>query len=139
MSENYCSFCNSIPVCAMMSPLLGLQKTEETTGMLRAATGWNDLSLEEEFTIGERNYNLARAFTVRESGGKPDDRLPPKISRALGGGPTNGQSISQKDLSEALKEYYKVRRWTKTGAPTKDKLAALGLEQVAEGMTRQGG
>ncbi|MGQ9631093.1 MAG: aldehyde ferredoxin oxidoreductase family protein [bacterium] len=131
--ENYNSFIDSLPICSFMSlPIAGIKNTDEITGMLAAATGWNDLTFEEEIAIGERNYNLARAFTVREGGGRADDRLPWKMSKPLPEGASKDQIISQKDLAEALREYYKIRGWTKDGVPSKNKLVELGLEDVAE-------
>jgi len=89
--------------------------------------------------IGERAYNLARAFTVRESGGTADDRLPPKLSRSLQGGASKGQVITDADLKAALQEYYRVRGWSETGTPTEAKLKGLGLENVAQQLARKGG
>ena len=86
LAEDYTSFINSLPLCSFMSLTVGgIRNTEEISGMLSAATGWTDLTLAEEMAIGERAYNLARAFTVRESGGTAVDRLPAKLSRLLRG------------------------------------------------------
>jgi aldehyde:ferredoxin oxidoreductase len=107
--------------------------------MLAAATGWKDITLEEEMTIGERAYNLARAFTVRERGGTADDRLPVKLSRSLRGGASKGQVITDADLQAALQEYYRVRGWSENGTPTEVKLKELGLEDVAQKLAAKGG
>ena len=137
--ENYISFGNSIPVCAFMNYALGVPNTKETTGMIASATGWKDLTLAEELVIGDRNHNLARAFTVRESNGKADDRLPHKMSKALPDGAAKGHNISPKELSKALKEYYGVRGWDENGVPTKEKLEELGLEDEAKKLHGKGG
>ena len=133
--ENYNSFINSIPICSFMSmAVAGIHNSEEVTGILAAATGWEDLSLEEELAIGERNYNLARAFTLRESNGKADDRLPHKMTQPLPSGATEGQAVTEKDLKRALAEYYRVRGWSGDGVPTREKLGELGLEDVASSL-----
>ncbi|MDP6152904.1 MAG: aldehyde ferredoxin oxidoreductase family protein [Phycisphaeraceae bacterium] len=132
--ENYMSFINSIPLCAFLSPLASVENVDEVTGMVAAATGWSELSLEEQMTIGERNYNLARAFTVRESGGKPDDTLPWKIAQPLPTGATKGQSIGPQPLVAALEEYYSARGWAPDGVPSRQKLIELGLAQVADAL-----
>ena len=140
LAEDYTSFINSLPICSFMClTVAGLHNTEEISGMLAAATGWKDITLEEEMAIGERAYNLARAFTVRESGGTADDRLPPKLSRSLQGGASKGQVITDADLKAALQEYYRVRGWSETGTPTEAKLKGLGLENVAQQLARKGG
>jgi aldehyde:ferredoxin oxidoreductase len=131
-AENYTSFVNSIPICSFMSLCVaGLHNADEVTGLIAAATGWKDLSLEEEMAIGDRAYTLARAFTARESGGKPDDRLPAKLKKSLRDGASKDQVISDADLKKALAEYYKLRGYDKDGAPTPAKLKELGIEDIA--------
>ncbi len=140
LAEDYTSFINSLPFCSFMSLTVGgVRNTEEITGMLAAATGWKDLTLEEEMAIGERAYNLARAFTVRESGGAPDDRLPEKLSRSLAGGASRGQVITEAELRTALAEYYRLRGWSENGTPTQRKLKDLGIEDVAQKPGAKGG
>jgi aldehyde:ferredoxin oxidoreductase len=116
----------------------GIRNTEEITGMLAAATGWSDLTLAEEMAIGERAYNLARAFTVRESGGPADDRLPVKLARRLRGGAARDQVITDRDLQPALQAYYRLRGWSETGTPTAAKLTELGLADVARQLAGKG-
>ncbi|HTX52296.1 MAG TPA: aldehyde ferredoxin oxidoreductase family protein [Candidatus Baltobacteraceae bacterium] len=133
LAEDYNSFINSLPICSFMSlPIAGIHNTKEITGMLAAATGWTDISFEEEMAIGERAYNLARAFTVRESGGTADDRLPAKLSRSLLGGASKDQVIADAELAPALQAYYRGRGWNDTGTPTQAKLASLGIGDVAQ-------
>ncbi len=140
LAEDYTSFINSLPICSFMSlPIAGVRNTEEVTGMLAAATGWRDITIEEEMAIGERAYNLARAFTVRESAGRADDRLPAKLSRSLREGASRGQTIADEEFTPALQEYYRLRGWSENGTPTETKLRALGLEDVAQQLARKGG
>ena len=140
LAEDYTSFINSLPICSFMSlPIAGVRNTEEITGMLAAATGWRDITIEEEMAIGERAYNLARAFTVRESAGAADDRLPAKLSRSLCDGASRGQTIADEEFTPALQEYYRLRGWSENGTPTETKLRELGLEDVAQQLARKGG
>ena len=139
LAEDYTSFINSVPLCSFMSLTVGgIRNTDEVSGMLSAATGWTDLTLEEEMRIGERAYNLARAFTVRESGGTADDRIPVKLSRRLRDGASRDQVITDQDLKPALQEYYRLRGWSETGTPTGTKLKELGLADVAQQLDGQG-
>jgi aldehyde:ferredoxin oxidoreductase len=140
LAEDYTSFINSLPICSFMSlAVAGIHNCEEISGMLAAATGWQDVSFEEEMAIGERAYNLARAFTVRESGGRADDRLPRKLSRSLQGGASRGQVLGDEDFGAALQEYYRLRGWSPTGTPTPQKLKELGLEDVVQPLAPKGG
>jgi len=139
LAEDYTSFINTVPLCSFMSLAVGgIRNTEEITGMLAAATGWTDLTLAEEMAIGERAYNLARAFTVRESGGAADDRLPAKLARRLREGASREQIISNQDLRPALQEYYRLRGWSETGTPTEAKLTELGLADVVGQLAGKG-
>ena len=139
LSEDYTSFINSLPICSFMSlPIAGVHNTKEITGLLAAATGWSDLTFEEEMAIGERAYNLARAFTVRESDGAADDRLPAKLARKLRDGASRDQVIGGAEFARALKEYYELRGWSENGTPTEAKLKALGLEDVAQQLKGDG-
>jgi aldehyde:ferredoxin oxidoreductase len=139
LAEDYTSFINALPLCSFMSLTVGgIRNTEEITGLLAAATGWSDLTLAEEMAIGERAYNLARAFTVRESGGPADDRLPVKLARRLREGAARDQVITDRDLQPALQAYYRLRGWSETGTPTAAKLTELGLADVAAQLAGKG-
>ncbi len=139
-AENYTSFVNSVPLCSFMSLCVGgLHNADEVTGMIAAATGWKDLSLDEEMAIGDRAYTLARVFTVRESGGKADDRLPAKLSKTLQDGASKDQVISDSDLKAAFAEYFQLRGYDKNGTPTPAKLKELGIEDVAAQLAARGG
>jgi len=139
LAEDYTSFINSLPLCSFMSLTVGgIRNTDEISGLLAAATGWTDVTLAEEMAIGERAYNLARAFTVRENGGTADDRLPAKLSRRLRDGASRDQVITDQDLGPALQEYYRLRGWSETGTPTQTKLKELGLEDVPQQLAGKG-
>jgi aldehyde:ferredoxin oxidoreductase len=85
-------------------------------------------------TVGERINNLAKAFNVREGFGRADDTLPQRLmTETLKAGTSKGHLISQKDLDQMLAEYYSARGWDPaTGIPTRKKLVALGLENIAD-------
>jgi aldehyde:ferredoxin oxidoreductase len=139
LAEDYTSFINSLPLCSFMSLTVGgIQNTEEISGMLAAATGWRDVTLAEEMAVGERAYNLARAFTVRESGGAADDRLPAKLARRLRDGASRDQTIAEAEIAPALQEYYRMRGWSETGTPTAATLIGLGLADVARQLAGKG-
>jgi aldehyde:ferredoxin oxidoreductase len=108
--------------------------------LLTNATGWNvhisyRYTMMEDFRfdwddcgIGERIYNLARAFNVREGFGRKDDTLPGRFFEdPLTDGMAKGKLISRQDFEKMLSEYYKISGWTQEGIPTKEKLLELGL------------
>lgn len=102
---------------------------EEWVSLIAHVTGW-EFSINDFRTTGERAFNLARAFNMREGLTRADDSLPPRlIEEPLPEGPAKGH-VS--DSLESLKDaYYEFRGWDKeTGKPTPEKLRELGLEEV---------
>ena len=45
--------------------------------------------------------------------------------------PTKGKSISREDVEKLLDMYYEQRGWDANGFPTEEKLAELGLTDIA--------
>jgi aldehyde:ferredoxin oxidoreductase len=81
--------------------------------------------------ICERIVAIERAFNVREGIRAKDDRLPDRLLKEpMPDGPTKGSRVP----FEALKEdFYREFGWnSETGAPTKETLERLGLNDVAE-------
>ena len=57
------------------------------------------------------------------------------MTEPLKAGASKGHLIRSDDLNLMLDEYYTLRGWDlKTGAPTRSKLAALGLGYVANAL-----
>jgi len=103
---------------------------EDIAKLISGGTG-HPYTEEEMRTIGERIWNLARIFNVREGFGRKDDYPPPAIfDRSLPEGPAAGKNFTREEYDAALSEYYKLRGWTEEGIPTKEKLAALGLDDM---------
>ncbi len=74
---------------------------------------------------GERIYNLARAFNIREGLTRADDTLPKRLLEdPLPEGPAEGHVIN---LDSLLDAYYKYRGWDQDGKPTPEKLKELEL------------
>jgi len=107
-------------------------------GFCVAAEEWIELvehCLGRRFTyddlveVGERAYNLARVFNVREGVTRADDTLPPRLlEEPLPEGPAKGKV--NENLPAMLDRYYELRGWDKaTGKPTPKKLEELGLEE----------
>jgi len=118
--------CDSLVLCKFVTFAFG---AEEFADMLSAATGWN-LTADDVMKIGERIYNLERAFNIREGfKGRDEDTLPKRLlEEPMPEGPVKGYVVK---LNEMLDEYYNLRGW-KDGVPTKDKLKELGLDKAAD-------
>ena len=100
--------------------------------LLAAARGIGDFKNEAYLAkVGDRMFNLERAFNIRQGFGRKDDYLPERIrteplhTREAKG---EGQIVSHSD--EFLDKYYSLRGWTKDGIPTAKKLKELGLDSV---------
>lgn len=104
---------------------------------LNLVTGMG-VDLAELRQIGERIYNLERAFNVREGMRRKDDWLPPRFfNEPVPNGRHKGKTVKRKYLNKQLDEYYEHRSWDKkTGIPTPQNLRKLGLENAAKDMQR---
>ena len=101
--------------------------------LLSTATGW-DVDGKELLNIGDRIFNLQRAFNVREGIRRKDDMLPERIMQPATSGSTKGVGIT--NYEAMLDEFYKLEEWSKDGVPSPDKLRRLGLDDVAEYVNR---
>jgi len=81
----------------------------------------------------ERAWNLKKAFNIREGWTKEDDWLPPRwLKDPLPAGGSKGAYVKPEDLRIMIQSYYEARGWTPNGLIPKEKLVALGLEDIAE-------
>lgn len=96
------------------------------TDVLNLATGagYTVASLLE---AADRVYTLERLFLNEAGFSRADDTLPKRmLEEPLPDGPAAGHVV---ELDEMLPEFYELRGWDKSGAPTDEKLAELGLER----------
>ena len=107
---------------------------EQIAELVRATTGWDDFSLAEVRQVGERRLNLMRVFNAREGFTRADDKLPPKFFQPMTGtGPTAGVALDPVEIERTIDCYYEMAGWDKfTGAPTRERLAALGISWAAD-------
>ncbi len=105
--------------------------TQDWVDMIANCVGWK-FDVSDYRKVGERIYNLARAFNVREGLTRADDTLPKRIlEEPLPEGPAQGHVVEK--LDEMLDAYYKFRGWDKnTGKPTPERLKELGLGDVVD-------
>ena len=118
---------DAVGVCKFMGMAL---MAEDITPIIASATGW-DFDVADFRKAGERIYNLARLFNIREGCTRADDTLPKRLTEEpLADGPAEGLVV---DLEPLLDAYYDFRGWDKiTGKPTPAVLKELGLDKLAE-------
>ena len=105
---------------------------EELKGFFKAVQGY-ELKVKDMLELGERIYNLEKAFNVREGLDRRHDTLPPRVmGEPVQDGPSQGHLVSREDLDSMLNEYYSARGWDSSGIPTRAKLEELGLKDVAD-------
>jgi len=132
--QQFYSFLDTAALCQFVwGPAWTLYGPQECVDFVRAATGWDDFSLDELLEVGERRLNMLRQFNAREGIDEKADKLPKKFFKALtGSGPTAGMALPAAELEQAKQEYYRQSGWDpKSGNPTRQTLDRLGLEWAA--------
>ncbi len=122
--QNWNSVVNSLVAC-----IFSTAPVPDYLALLNAATG-RDFSPEEALTAGERIFNLQRALNIRLGYTPAGERLPKLLRQPLSEGGTEGFVPDEKLLR---REYYQARQWdSESGKPTREKLSALGLPEIAD-------
>jgi len=113
-------------ICAFPTQL-GIVNLDTMAKLLYYATGFDEFNTKGKLMkIGERIFNLERLFNWREGMVPSEDTLPKRfINESHLEGNSAGQTV---DIVSMLKNYYKLRKWTKEGRPTKKILVDLGIE-----------
>ncbi|HOY74412.1 MAG TPA: aldehyde ferredoxin oxidoreductase family protein [Deltaproteobacteria bacterium] len=116
---------DALGACKFMGMAL---MADDIVPVINAATGWS-LDAAGFRQAGERIFNLARAFNVREGLRRKDDTLPARLLEdPLPDGPAAGLTVNLEPLLDA---YYDFRGWDRrTGIPTEEKLRELKLDFV---------
>jgi aldehyde:ferredoxin oxidoreductase len=155
----YASEC--LILCSFFYPLRYCDYTETHEGdatieskLYSAVTG-NETDEEELNRIGERVFNLERAILAREdpAGKKVDDipewsytvpiefdhHVPGLIVPGKDGEPITkkGNVVDREKFAQMLGEYYELRGWDSSGLQTKQKLAELELEDIAQSLAQR--
>lgn len=108
-----------------------------------SATGM-DIDEEEILKVGERIVNLERAFNALCGLTRKDDQFPDRwfepletVEEPIQKKPLTdyyrNRELTREEVEKIYDDYYSERGWDlETGVPTKEKLLALGLEDLAE-------
>jgi aldehyde:ferredoxin oxidoreductase len=99
--------------------------------LVNATTGW-DFGYDDIDLMGERAHTIKKAFNIREGWTREDDHLPWRWQHeAFTEGASAGVFVTEEELEYLKDIYYEAKGWTKEGLIPKEKLVALGMEDVA--------
>jgi len=134
VSQRMYSAMDSLNLCQFVyGPAWQLYGPNDMVELVRAVTGWEDVSFNELQKVGERRLNMMRSFNAREGFDRKDDNLPEKLFRPLKGGPSDGWVLDRAEIASALDTYFEFCGWdVRTGVPTRSKLEELELSWVAD-------
>lgn len=122
--QNWRTVYNSIVMCIFANTEPELQ-----VKLINAACGL-DWTIEDMLKCGERGWNLKRAINHRMGLTRLNDRLPKALLTPF---PDGGSAGFIPDLPAMLSAYYEIRGWdVETGKPARERLAQLGLDDVAK-------
>ena len=126
LDQDFSAFFNSLEVCNWAIGQLHQGLNPEDLAKLLATCTGTEMTGDDLMRIGERIYNVERAFNIREGMGRKDDTLPRSffVEEVTSRGPTG---MSETKFQAMLDEYYQFRGWDHEGIPTKEKLEELGL------------
>ena len=121
--QDWRSLGNGLIQCTLPNP-----PVQNVIAMLAAATGW-DLDKEKALWLGEGIWNIKRALNLRLGWTRSREKLPKLLVQPLTEGGTEG---NVPDMETLLHDYYHHRGWDmQTGKPGRERLIALGMEDVA--------
>ncbi len=120
---------------AIMCSFVSQSVSDKTMAELLSAATGREIGADELYVLAERASNIERAFNVREGLRRSWDTLPRRLLKeSVPSGPTSGHTV---DLDTMVTEFYKECGWdVETGVPTQERLAALGLHEIAADMKR---
>jgi aldehyde:ferredoxin oxidoreductase len=128
-NQHFTAVGDSLVMCRfLMERVLGTMLNENMTNILNWVKGWN-IDLEELKRLGERIYNLERLINVKRGASRKEDTLPYRVmNEPIPDGPSQGRYCPREELEKMLDKYYQLRRWSRDGIPSDQKLAELGLK-----------
>jgi len=113
---------NSLVLCMFMIDGGELSLSSQTE-LFNAITGWS-WSPAQMLEVGERGFTVQRLLNLRDGYGAATDVLPRKMRQVAQEGFRAAKAIPFEAL---MQDYYSLRGWDASGAPTPATLARLGL------------
>jgi len=136
-TEEYAAVYDTLPLCKFIRRCFTGKADRagawpSIAKLINATTGWN-FGYDDVDLIGERAHTIKKAFNIREGWTRKDDHLPYRwMHEPMKEGASAGHVVSEEELEYMKDLYYKAKGWTKDGLIPKEKLIALGMEDVAE-------
>lgn len=125
--QDVCCVVDSLGICKFMV-FWGKIPLKILVDYYNAING-TKISFSDLIKIGERIWNIQRAFNIKMGITSKDDTLPERfLKESVVEGPAKGQIV---ELDVMLEEYYAERGLDEDGKPGKDKLIELGLDWIA--------
>ena len=129
-------------ICVYVGTWSGAYALEPSDYVALANTALGlDLTEEKFFTLARRSYNLEKAFnTLHTPMGREND-LPPRrfMEESIKEGPYRGHRCEKENWDRMLDEFYDLHGWDReTGLQTRSSLEALGLQEVARKLEKEG-
>lgn len=120
---------NILPMCLFAGSELNLK---DGAAAASAVMG-RHLTVDDLLDAAKRTRTLIRLFNAREGFGRADDTLPDRLFDAPSTqGPSSAETVDRTEFERLLTEYYNLVGWEpRTGIPTAETVAALGLGQYA--------
>jgi len=126
-------FCGSSGACWFAQPIGVAGILYDMVDALASTTGWDDFSLPEALSVGERTWQLEHILHIRY-GWAPDDDIKdvgPRFLEPLPDGPVKGWDPA-KVLPDLVREFHQECGWDeKTGRPHLATLKRLGMEEFS--------
>jgi aldehyde:ferredoxin oxidoreductase len=136
-TEEYAAVYDALPLCKFIRRCF-TGKADRAgawpaiANLINATTGW-DFDYDDVDLIGERACTIKKAFNIREGWTREDDHLPYRwMHEPMKEGPSAGHVVSDEELEYMKDLYYEAKGWTKEGLIPKERLIALGMDDVAE-------
>ncbi len=136
-SEEYAAVYDTLPLCKFIRRCFTGKANRAgawpmIAQLINATTGW-EYGYDDVDLIGERACTMKKAFNIREGWTIADDTLPYRwMHDPMTMGPSAGHIVTEEELTYMKGLYYKAKGWTEEGLIPKEKLIALGMEDVAE-------
>jgi len=132
--QDQCTTADALEICKFITSWRLGVGPNRMSKLVSALTGL-DLTWQDMLDAGERIYTIEYAMQRRLGLGRRDD-LPPQrfFDEVL---PT-GAVLDRDKYQLMLDEYYDLRGYDRDGRPTRSRLEALGLKDVADDLERRG-
>ncbi len=140
--ESFKSVVDSMGICYYTTLWIDLELIglEDMAILFEKATG-KRINVEELLTVGERIYNIEKAFNTLHAGFTRKDDIGPSrfYETSISAGPFSGASLDIEAYNRMLDEYYLAHGWDlSSGWQTAQCLERLGLEEVKNRLANEG-